>query len=271
MQGSGRAGGGDETSSSSSNSRDSPYDLISTDLGSVGNNVHGNDVNISSSSSSSNKDTSTNLIRPDLESVSSSVYGSDSNSSSGSDFAAHGATASSSTCDVVANGSTNNSSISSSSDLPASVGNGHSHISSSSSSSSSGDVAASDSHNTSTSSISNGNCATYSDQSVPNISEKEPEAESAPSTSLPSSPAIRAAAMTHLKSHVKASGDHWVMVQCGNWEKHPLGWTGPAVAVLQLWHVGGHMFDYSLWVVDPSGVVTGEKYYSLTGEHEHGA
>ena len=74
------------------------------------------------------------------------------------------------------------------------------------------------------------------------------------------------AAMTHLQSHVKASGDHWVMVQCGNWEEHPLGWQGPAVAVLQLWRLGqSQEFDYNVYVVDPTGLPTGGTYSGLRG------
>jgi hypothetical protein len=82
--------------------------------------------------------------------------------------------------------------------------------------------------------------------------------------------AIRAAAISHLRQHVKPEGDHWVLMQCGNWTTHPLGWEGPAVAVLQLWNVGGNRYDYHLWAVDPSGVVTGDEYYSMNGEHGRG-
>jgi hypothetical protein len=82
--------------------------------------------------------------------------------------------------------------------------------------------------------------------------------------------AIRAAAISHLRQHVKPEGDHWVLMQCGNWTTHPLGWEGPAVAVLQLWDVGGNRYDYHLWAVDPSGVVTGDEYYSMNGEHGTG-
>ena len=74
------------------------------------------------------------------------------------------------------------------------------------------------------------------------------------------------AAMSHLKQHVKAGGDHWVLVQCGNWEEHPLGWQGPAVAVLQLWRLGqSQEFDYNVYVVDPFGLPTGGVHGGLRG------
>jgi hypothetical protein len=64
--------------------------------------------------------------------------------------------------------------------------------------------------------------------------------------------------------------DHWLLVQCGKWAGHPLGWEGPAVAVLQLWDVGENRCDYKLWAVDPSGFVTGDEYYSMNGEQARG-
>ena len=273
VQGSDRAGEGDQTTNSSS-CRDISSDSFSTNLGDVSSNVCGSDI-ISSSSG----DVAGTGDTPSSNSSSSSrdvaATGDTDSSSSSGDVAATGDTdSSSSSGDVAATGDTDSSSSSSSGDVAA-TGDTDSSSSSggdvaatgdSDSSSSSGDVAATGDID---SNCSSSNCASYSDKSFVSISWKE----AAHCTSLLSSHGIRAAAMSHLKQHVKAGGDHWVLVQCGNWEEHPLGWQGPAVAVLQLWDVGGHHFDYSLWVVNPLGVVTGDKYYSLTGkswgEHCH--
>jgi hypothetical protein len=74
------------------------------------------------------------------------------------------------------------------------------------------------------------------------------------------------AAKTQLLQHVKAEGDHWVLVRCGDWEDHPLGWKGPAWGLLQMWRLGDTQdFDYIVHAVDPVGIPTGKQYNSLRG------
>lgn len=76
----------------------------------------------------------------------------------------------------------------------------------------------------------------------------------------------------YLLQHSRHSIDQWLLVQCGAWQDHhPLGWTGPAYGLLQLWQVDTVACDYTLWVVDADGLPTGRTYNSASGARGPGA
>jgi hypothetical protein len=73
-------------------------------------------------------------------------------------------------------------------------------------------------------------------------------------------------AKAQLLQHVRPEGDHWVLVRCGDWQQHPLGWQGPACGLLQMWRLGETQeYDYRVHAVDPDGKPTGKQYNSLRG------
>lgn len=70
--------------------------------------------------------------------------------------------------------------------------------------------------------------------------------------------------------HARPEGDHWLLLQCGNWQDHPHRWAGPAYSLLQLWPVDDQWCDYYLWELDPSCMPTGKLYWSMTGDSSVG-
>lgn len=82
-----------------------------------------------------------------------------------------------------------------------------------------------------------------------------------PAAALP--PAVQAALQAACRQQ-----DYWLVVQCGDWEKHPGGWTGLAHGLMQLWRESDNQAtSYTLWELDPDGVPTGQQR-SGTGEDE---
>jgi hypothetical protein len=67
--------------------------------------------------------------------------------------------------------------------------------------------------------------------------------------------------------------DRWRLLQCGKWEKHTEGWSGPARALIQVWPMSPAtavadkvLLGYDLWEIGPDWSPTGMQFGSGTGE-----
>lgn len=86
-------------------------------------------------------------------------------------------------------------------------------------------------------------------------------------TASTAAPQVPDKVLNVLREQVKV-GDRWLLLDCGTWQDHPLGWAGPATALLQLWPeetADGPDYDYNLWVVGPDGLPTGDLHKSASG------
>lgn len=57
-------------------------------------------------------------------------------------------------------------------------------------------------------------------------------------------------------------GGQWLLVQVGDWLEHPKGWTGPALALLQVWQPVTGLVHYTTWEVGADCLPTGNSYSS---------
>lgn len=59
--------------------------------------------------------------------------------------------------------------------------------------------------------------------------------------------------------------DHWLLVECGCWTSHGKGWTGPALALFQVWKMTYTTCDYVVWELGPDMLPTGKTFESGSG------
>jgi len=59
--------------------------------------------------------------------------------------------------------------------------------------------------------------------------------------------------------------DQWVLVECGFWDQHVKGWTGPASALFQVWPLIDKVCDYAVWELGPDLLPTGNIIPSGSG------